>query len=158
MKYSFSYSRLVGRLNILNLLASFPREIRFMKIRFICTWNTLHSLNSRVKYASFAHESRLIRALNSLHSRVKLASFAGEIWRQTSARQLQCCCKMAIYNHVTARASSWLVTAAQISAKVQIFQVACQTCQTCELRHSRRLIDANNAAGLSIASLHWLNM
>ncbi len=63
---------------------------------------------------------------------------------------LHCCLgfSASARNHVTARASSWLVNAARISAKVQIFQ----------LKRPKRSIRANSAAGLSIASLLWLNM
>ncbi len=68
---------------------------------------------------------------------------------------LHCCLgfSASARNDVTARASSWLVNAARISAKVQIFQLARK-----KTLNSRRLIRANSAAGLDFASLHWLNM
>ncbi len=50
------------------------------------------------------------------------------------------------HNHVTTRASSWLVNAARIFAKVQIFQLALFvriTHQTPEMLNSRRVIHVN---------------
>ncbi len=65
---------------------------------------------------------------------------------------LHCCLgfSASARNDVTARASSWLVNAARISAKVQIFQLARFA--------KKRSIRAIRAAGLSFACLHWLNM
>ncbi len=125
------YSREVGCLNILSLLASFMRK-----------------------------KNCAIRARNLRHSRVKFTTqqMRMRVMGGASARQLQSRCKMyscfckstkmyiqlrvPTYNHnyfvlhfcfgfsasarndVTARASSWLVNAARISSKVQIFQLA----------------------------------
>ncbi len=92
----FRYSCVVGRLNILSLLASFAREIHYTTVLHCCF--------------GFSASAR---------------------------------------NHVTARASSWLVSAAWISANVQIFQlvlfvrIARQTPQTL---NSRRVIHAIRVA------------
>ncbi len=92
-------------------------------------------------------EIRLICTWNTLHSRVKyvsFASFAREIclirtWNSLHIRRKYCLgFSASTRNHVTARASSCLVHAPRNS------------------RYSRRLILANSAAGLSIASLHCL--
>ncbi len=119
--------------------ASFEREIRL-----ICAWN---SLNLCVKFASFEREIRFIRAWNSLNLHVKYASFASfareicliRTWNSLHIRRKYCLgFSASTRNHVTARASSCLVHAPRNS------------------RYSRRLILANSAAGLSIASLHCL--
>ncbi len=55
------YSHVVGRLNILSLLASFACEIRFIRV-----WNSLHS---RVKYASFVREIHYTTDTNLRHGR-----------------------------------------------------------------------------------------
>ncbi len=52
-------------------------------------------------------------------------------------------------NDVTARASSWLVNAARISAKVQIFQLAQFARQTLNSRHVKRSIRAASFARIA---------
>ncbi len=145
------YSHVVGRLNILSLLASFAREIRFIR-----AWNSLHN---RCEFASW---EGLLPGSSSLVAKfipvfVKVRSSIVQLQVSTYNHNkfvLHCFFgfSASARNHVTARASSWLVYAVRISAKVHIFQLACQTPQTLNLHRAIR------AAGLSIASLHWLNM
>ncbi len=73
---------------------------------------------------------------------------------------LHCCFgfSASARNDVTARASSWLVNAVRISAKIQIFQLALFMWIACQTLNSRRVIHAIRTVGLSFASLHWLNM
>ncbi len=144
------YSGEVGRLNILSLLASFAREIHYTT-----DVNTRHGrgfcrqLQSRCKmYSCFCKSMKMyiqLRVSTCNHNYFVLHCCFGF---SASAR-----------NDVTARASSWLVNVARISAKVQIFQLALfRAKKTLNSRHSRRLIRANSASGLSFTSLHWLNM
>ncbi len=133
------YSPIVGRLNILSLIA---REVRFIR-----AWN---SLPSRVKFTT--KQTRICvmggASARQLQSRCKMYScFCKSTKMYIQLRVLtynhnffvlHCCFgfSASARNDVTARASSWLVN----------------------LRYSRRLIRANSAAGLSITSMHWLNM
>ncbi len=113
----------------------------------------VYSRHSRDKFALFTREIRAIRAWNSLHNRREFASWEGLLSGSSSlvakcipvfvnVRRciyssgyptynhnkfvLHCCLgfSASARNDVTARASSWLVYAARISAKVQIFQLA----------------------------------
>ncbi len=148
------YSRVVGRLNILSLLASFAREIRFIR-----AWNSLHN---RCEFASW---EGLLPGSSSLVAKfipvfVKVRSSIVQLQVPTYNHNkfvLHCFFgfSASARNHVTARASSWLVYVARISAKVHIFKLAHQMPQTL---NSRCVILVIRAAGLSIESLHWLNM
>ncbi len=126
----------------------------------------VYSLHSHEKFAPFVREIRYTTDANTRHGR----GFCRQL--QSRCKMYSCFCKsrkmyillgVPTYNHnyfdlhccfgfsasacndVTARASSWLVIVAQISAKFLIFQLA-------------RKKTLNSAAGLSFASLHWLNM
>ncbi len=141
------YSRVVGRLNILSLLASFAREIRAIR-----AWN---SRNSRVKFTT---KQTWIRVMGGASARQL----------QSRCKMYSCFCKstkMYIYSsgypQITTitlssivvsdflpplamtsllEQSSWLVNAAWISAKVQIFQLARMTRQTLNSRRVIRFI------------------
>ncbi len=159
--------------------ASFAREIRFIR-----AWNTLHSC---VKYASFAREIRFIRAWNTLHSCVKFttqqtwiciiggASAASyslvakfipvsikvrssivQLWVSTynqinlSSIVVSDFLPPLVITSLLEQAPDWL-TRCKYPPKFRFFNSR-------DSLNSRRLIRANSAAGLSIASLHWLNM
>ncbi len=123
------YSRVVGRLNILSLLASFAWEIRFIR-----TWNSRHS---RVKFTTKQTRIRVMGGASArqFQSRCKIYScFCKSTKMYIQLRVptynhnyfvLHCCFgfSASAHNDVTARASSWLVNAARISAKVHIFQL-----------------------------------
>ncbi len=140
------YSRVVGRLNILSLLAAFAREIRYTT-----------DVNSR-HGGGFCSSSSLLAKCIPVFVKVQSSIVLLQVSTYNHDYFVLHCClgfSASARNHVTARASSWLVNAARISAKVQVFhlaRIAHQTLNSC------RLIRANSAAGLSIASLHWLNM
>ncbi len=139
------YSRVVGRLNILSLLASFARDMGGASAGERLQSSKILFIPVSVKVW------RCIVQLRGPHTAMIILS---SIVVSDSLRSLH-------PNHVTTRASSWLVTAARIFAKVQIFQLVLQTPETLNLResrHSRRLISANRTAGCLFASLHWLNM
>ncbi len=122
-------------------------------------WTVLHNFE-KVKKCYFVHRSPLSCRSGCPHTAMIILS---SIVVSDSLRSLR-------RNHVTTRASSWLVNAARIFAKVQIFQLARfeqitrYARQTPETLNSRRLIRvnrlirANHAAGCLFASLHWLNM
>ncbi len=141
------YSCVVGRLNILSLLASFAREIHYTT-----------DVNSR--HGGGASARQLQSLSKCIPVFVKVQSSIVQLRVSTYNHHyfvLYCCLgfSASARNDVTARASSWLVNATRISAKVQVFhlaRIAHQTLNSC------RLIRANSAAGLFIASLHWLNM
>ncbi len=73
------YSRVVGRVKILSLLASFTREIHLIR-----AWNALHS---RVKFASFAREIHYTTDANSRHGR----GFCRQL--QSRCKMYSCFCK-----------------------------------------------------------------
>ncbi len=109
------YSCEVGRLNILSLLASFAREIHYTTDanlrhgRGFC-----RQLQSHCKmYSCFCKSTKMYIQLR-------------EPTYNHNYFVLHCCLgfSASARNDVTARASSWLVNAARISAKVQIFQLA----------------------------------
>ncbi len=150
------YSHLVGRLNILSLLASFAREIRAIR-----AWNFLHN---RREFASWEGllpgSSSLVAKFIPVFVKVRRCIYSSGYPHTTTITFFLHCCfgfSASARNDVTARASSWLVW--RISANVQIFQLAQMARQTLNsLRNSRYLCRLIRAAGLSIASLHWLNM
>ncbi len=73
------YSRVVGRLNILNLLASFAREIFI-----ICAWNLHHS---RVKFTS---QQMLIRVMGGASATVNSTGNGGALNRHPRFPHLLC--------------------------------------------------------------------
>ncbi len=109
------YSGVVGCLNILCLLASFAREIHYTT-----------DANSR-HGRGFCSSSSLVAKCIPVF--VKVRSSIVQLRVSTYNHNyfvLHCCFRFSASarNHVTARASSWLVNVARISAKVQIFQLA----------------------------------
>ncbi len=139
------YSCVIGRLYILSLLASFASEIHYTTDA-----NTRHGRGFLP--GSSGLDAKFIPVF------VKVRSSIVQLWVPTYNHNyfvLHSCFgfSASACNDVTARASSLLVNATQISTKDQIFQLA-----QFALRNSCCLVRANSAAGLSIASLHWLNM
>ncbi len=136
----------------------------------------VYSLHSRVKFTTQQTRIRVMGGASAGSSSLvaKCIPVFVKVWSSIVQLRvptynhnyfvLHCCLgfSASARNDVTARASSWLVNAARISAKVQIFQLAWITrkksLNSRHSRHSHRLIRANSAAGLSFASLHWLNM
>ncbi len=131
-----------------------------------------------MKFASFAREIRFIHAWNSLHNRCEFVSWEGllpgssSLEVRSSMVQLQvptynhnkfvlhCFFRFSASarNHVTARASSWLVYVARISTIVLIFQlarfalfawIARQMPQTLNLRRVIRAIRAASFARIA---------
>ncbi len=133
---------------------------------------SLHSRHSCVKFTTQQTQIRVMGGASArqLQSRCKMYSCffkSTKMYIQLRVPTynhnyfvLHCCFgfSASVCNDVTARASSWLVNAARISAKVQIFQLALFARMARQTLNLRCLIRANSAAGLSIASLHWLNM
>ncbi len=137
------YSRVVGRLNILSLLASFSWE------------NPLHS---RVKYSSFAREIHYTTDRNMRHGGASAGSSSlvakfipvfVKVW--SSIVQLR-------VPHTTTINLSSIVVSDFLPPLVITSLLEQAPDWPRNSRHLRRLIRANSATGLSIASLHWLNM
>ncbi len=123
--YKLCYSREVRRLNILSLLASFAREIHFTTDanmrhgRGFC-----RQLQSRCKmYSCFCKSTKM-------YIQLRVPTYNHDYF------VLLCCFgfSASARNDVTARASSWLVNAAWISAKVQIFKFALKKCSIRAIR------------------------
>ncbi len=148
-------------------IALFARSWTLEHFEFI---RFIRARNSRVKFTTQQTRIRIMGGASArqLQSRCKMYScFCKSMKMYIQLRVptynhnyfvLHCCLgfSASARNDVTARASSWLVNAARISAKVQIFQLALFTRK--KTLNSHRLYRANSAAGLSFASLHWLNM
>ncbi len=127
-----------------------------------------------------SHQTRFIRAFYSLHNRRKFASWEGLLPGSSSLLAecipvfvkvrssivqlrvptcnndsfvLHCCFgfSASTRNHVNARASSWSVTVARISAKVPIFQLLWMARQMPQTLNSRRVIRA-----ICAASFTWI--
>ncbi len=131
----------------------------------------VYSLHSREKFTTPQTRIRVIGGASArqLQSRCTIYScFCKSTKMYTQLRVptynhnyfvLHCCCLVfsaSARDHVTARASFWFVNAVRISAKVQIFQLA-----LFERKKPAQFVpphSRNSAAGLSFASLHWLNM
>ncbi len=105
----------------------------------------VYSLHSRVKFATQQTWIRVMGGASAGSSSLVAKCIPVFVKVRSSIVQLRvptynhnyfvlhCCLgfSASARNHVTARASSWLVNAARISAKVQIFQLAPFTPQDC---------------------------
>ncbi len=141
-----------GRLVILKVRSHQTRMTQINRAKLDAWTFWVYSLHSREKFTTQQTRIRVMGGASArqLQSRCKMYSCFCKSTKMYIQLQvptynhnyfvLHCCFgfSASARNDVTARASSWLVNAARISAKVQIFQLS--------------------AAGLSFASLHWLNM
>ncbi len=141
------YSREVGRLNILSLLASFAWEIRAIR-----AWN---SLQNRCEFASWEGllpgSSSLLAKCIPVFVKVRRCIYSSGYPHTTiitlSSIVVSDSLPPLVMTSRLEQAPDWL-TRREYPPKFRFFN-------SC---HSRRLIRANSAAGLSFASLHWLNM
>ncbi len=137
-------ARTAEKLNTTFLVIQIRVKVRSHQTRMkrITFW--VYSVHSRVKFASFARENHYTTDANSRHGRgfcqaapvslqnlipvfVKVRSKVSYSsgYPHTTTINLSFIVVLNFRNHVTARASSWLVNAARISAKVQIFLKTC---------------------------------
>ncbi len=141
------YLRVVGRLNILSVIA---REIRFIR-----AWN---SLQNRREYASWEGllpgSSSLVAKFIPVFVKVLRCIYSSGYSHTTtitlSSIVVSDFLPPLVMTSLLEQAPDWF-TRRKYPPKFRFFN----SCDSC---YSRRLIRANSAAGLSIASLHWLNM